>query len=1427
MPYVCELKTQARPHLPLDAPGLRALADNHGNLTVLHAIDTLKRLYPRLSIVPVDSADPRPAWIEVGGRSVINLRHARLDSPFHEVGHIWEAALEASLPASAYDRLLGELDGTDQLTSVQQRYPEKNDRLQRREALVQLVGEQAAQRFAEQTGQNGQRNNAQTLARRIWQHVEQALQRFFGNRAIEGDLSLMSLRQVLAEGVDALTTTPSWRLTPKLARRLITQTLDQRPFASGIRNPGDLMELVCGQDGLTENDQHQNQAAIMLQTSLAREKAGQGAGFELKADGLGKGRTGRYQFPKSAVTDAEKQAFIVEKIREHGQAHREQLNRDAVSFFGRSAVERARLLNGDYASDADKQAAGGAARTAAEQKKERYYFRKIAELFPDFKQGDTVVPYTAAGAGEDYDPAVDATGMVLHKAQRTDPMTGATKTVVSLATLTDGNLGETRKQRYFLAGLYDGRGLRKLLGDLSTYFGHEVKLSATHENRQKMQVLLAAMHLKKRGYEVASLAVGKFSKEVENQNQVLRLFPTEHLATLKVIRERPSVRQALEASGDNGRALLALLSDDSLYEPGDYNYDYVEFLSNHYGAGGPADVVITKALGQYYKDKSATSLRALEKSIRRRQKQLIKENVGREYENQPEFIMLSDALTQLRGVNYHLNPWRVTDAVKEKYTSFLRVDHPILQYFVRQWDDAWYLVSQGFMAQQAAHQKATENLHEWYRTQHVGVGVREHLVAGNQGKYYEELYGSEQVDYLNPDTGKVEARTISTNRLLLPDSEEFKKLAAPQQQYIRWALATIKQRMQAVEKQRREVMNLPTDEKAMNEWYATSGWADGRIPVVQADVWQSVLKGDIAYATEEHLRQLLDDNPRFHDQLNDQEDRLNDFLLTQGDDDTFNAARGLEPHPDDPKRVMLRADDGLQANNRIEADLRRTMNILLMQTLKHELMTDMEVDFKVGVALLRHHEHALGLMSASPEGNSAPGQLVSPNEEMFVKMAKQLWLSRTNQNQGRGDEKKLSKFLATAGAITTNVILLGNLMVPVQTFLTQALGNVLPQAFARQGIEGNFAAPSAANLAFAVKEVATPANYDKLMAIARQLNVVRHGEWDLLGNRQHNGEPFRVFSSETAFALDRWGDNAIRLALMVAMLQQQGVYDAYSLQNTGTATDPVMELKYDTTKDKRSDKLKETLRFNLEREGVLGDGQPLDRPFDGQLRRTMELVISDSMGGYSPGTATVLGATAMGKPLRRLAGYMTSRIERGVQERRKNPNRVFVDDETGEFVPEEEIGQIRSALKFIGLVVDPENQGNLLQRYRAAKGQMGQEAMNISTLRSNLMLAMTFIVAGYGLQGMMDDKEQGRKRSIALRLLDSLISETFAFENFRSLLGKAASPIIELTMLKNAVDAFSNSMLPGRYGQQSLHQLSGRVGLYRTGETIVNMFDGE
>lgn len=1408
---ICKLENDARPALNLQGPGLRALATNHNTLLVQHGVETIKRLYPALDVRVTDSARADRGWLEPTGSSVINLRHARPDSPFHETGHLWEAVLNDQLPPAEYDGYLEELTGTPQLDGVRQRYPDKADRIQRREALVQLLGENSAAlvlRGASPDKQSG----LQTLIRTLYQRLRNALIPLLGPPAVlELPLAMRSLRSVLNQGVQALTTTPSPVLASTYAKRLITETLQQRVGAA--RNPGELLELLTGRDPVFSDDEVQSHAAEAL-AEAKRDIAANSNQLRFRVKG---GQRGSYTFPAGLSTDDERRDFIADKIREAQQAQRQQLGEDAVGFFAASADEQARLVVGKYATQAEEVDKGPMDDKKREQR--QLYYQEIQRLLPDYEVGDTVQHY-ADGGSDFYDAAVDGGGIILHQAKRKDPVSGEEKTIVSLAALTDGPLGETRKDRSFLAGLYDGSGLKGFFREQAVRYGFEVKLPATHENRLKMQLLLTAMHLRSKGYQVNSMAIGKLNTERSGENQAITFWPTEHLQALQQIASILPVQEALQASGEPGAHLLSLLQNKDLYNASDYALDPLRHLSDHYRAATPPARLIRTALGEYYAAKSATSMVSLEKSIRRRLKELIRSSVGDRYKTDKEFLMLSDAQVQLKGVSYYLNPWHVMDRVSQLYTSFLRHTNPLMQYFINEWDNKWYQVSQQFQGMQDEHRVQTEKLHEWYRSRHAGVGAAERVFEQTQGRYYDDLWVKQDVDYYNAASDSYEQKNINTFRLALPGSEQFTKLAAPQQAYITWALGTIRDRVSAVERQKRTADGKTFTQKDIDKWYEEN-WGDGRVPVVQASVWQSVLKGDVAYATEQQLRSLLEDNPRFHDQQADQEDYLSEYIMTQSNDDHRRKLLGLE-RTADGKADKLRSQGGLETHNRMETDLRRVMNIVMMQTLKHELTAELETDLRVGQALLRHHETAQGLArhqgqvdSTTTEGAAGGTQ----NEKAFLEMARMLWLNRTNQGKGSGLEKRLSQLMSAAGSLTTSSILLGNIMVPIQTGLTTVLGNLVPQALAAQGFEATSSSPSISYVKDAVNIVSTPANWPKLEAIARQLGVSRHGEFDLLSQRKSTGEPLRLFSTDTMYSLDRWADDATRITIMVAMLKQQGIYENYAFD------EDTRKVSYDVDRDRkvRGDKTVDAVRDALEVEGVLQPGQQLDRAYDGTLRRTMEAVIGDVMAGYSPLTQTTLGATALGNQVRKLAGFMPMRIERALMPRQKTPGKGRRDNE-GNIVHEEEVGQLRSLLKRL-------SQGTIEAMGLVSKETRGErltqaDQLNLRNLTSNFALYLAFTAAAVAA-GKALEADKDKKRGIALKLLDALIMETFAFENFRMVLGKGANPFITMTMLKNMADGMSNVVLPGKDAAQGWHQVTSRIGAKRSIDNALSLLDDE
>jgi hypothetical protein len=150
----------------------------------------LRRLGAKFGIPYTTINDPdlkaKGYYDAVSGTVVINEAYATADTPFHEFAHPFILAIKQSNP-TLYSNLVTEINGSEEgkakLDMVAEMYPELNKSAQTEEAMVQMLGELAADKVASQP--------LKTALKELWDNIVTIIKSLFPNRAtnIPADLA--------------------------------------------------------------------------------------------------------------------------------------------------------------------------------------------------------------------------------------------------------------------------------------------------------------------------------------------------------------------------------------------------------------------------------------------------------------------------------------------------------------------------------------------------------------------------------------------------------------------------------------------------------------------------------------------------------------------------------------------------------------------------------------------------------------------------------------------------------------------------------------------------------------------------------------------------------------------------------------------------------------------------------------------------------------------------------------------------------------------------------------------------------------------------------------------------------------------------------------------------------------------------------------
>lgn len=1415
---ICSLVDRADVTVSLTSPRMKPVAE------VLHAqlahrtTELFRALYPGLKLE--ENSDPLAPAGQVGADGVVryNPRSYNPSTLFHEHGHIWFAPVEAAFPEQA-EGLLQQMQGTRALARARALYPDLDEAGQQKEAFMEIIGQTGSQALA------SYEQRAQTALGRFYNLLDKWLfeltDKRFAGRLESGKVTLGQItkhvsRQLLygsSDGTGAFS-----QYTASHLRRLITAAVDQR---LGIGHTvADFMEFVSGKHTGAA------QADIAEAVDFKYEETKGRDVFYIGSPQSGGGIP--YSFSSTDMITRKRE--IAEKMRHHAPEKDASLVEQAVDFFALSEQDRQKRM---YSKD-----------NTAEANADRLLTLQLHELFPGFEDGDTVVPYGPNTSPQYYDvnSPFNTGTVVLHISRQPGP---DGKPVVAIASLTTQSLKEAKKGELLLAGVM----LRDNNGNESKSTWNKIrlenqskatnlKMTSTALNLHGLQMQLLAMHLsKKYGVQVSNLAVGKIDTtpikpNERNQvrgNQTLQVLPLPMLLALKAIRSNPAVRAALTAApvGSEGHALLQLLDDESLYNPDDYRGSALAALEQRYSRVSTQKASDTVRLlgevkryrkgvqgGQLSRIARAVSARELQNMIFAYLREL-HEDLGSHNADllkDPEFLLLTEAHQELAGLSKHLTLPGLAGSVESVYTSFSANSNPFIQVFLEQWDADRNRITERFLAYKELDKEKTAALIA--EVEQTGLRTVGNRIVHRESSYYEHLMRKETFDWRNPKTGQIEKKQVPVYAFHQPGSAEFKKLGPAARDYIEYKLKQIKEHVTARHARDLNARGKALSADEMEQWYRDN-WGQGQVPLVHASVRSQVFRGEIADAGKEWLERLLDENP-LHDSKNEAGYyTLNDNYFLQGGEGQYGSAfrvkqLGLILDEDyrnaqgqAEERYKLRSD-GVDSNNQLEDDLRQAFDIFEMNQLKQELLADIGVYHKMAKAAMRKQEDELGTY-VRPSQNTADGNqsdTASPDEKLLDAMVHKLVYNKREQPDGVGT-KRIRNTGAVAASVTSAVAMGFNPMIPVKN---QAQFTV--RALAIAGANGKDDVMfGLADVAWAAKEFFKPAVRAKLYALGLKYRMLRTDEHDLINETNISGRKRQVLGDLGYWSMwpNKIQDDASALFTLLCQMKHENTWDSYEHSDE-------KGLVYNEVKDRknRGDAVVDAVYASLIQDGTLQSGQKLDRTYDGFLRRNLNSLREEMLGGYDSLSMTLADTKWHGPMFKQMRGWLLARVTGAFGDERQHLNRGKYDSITGEKIHDYQSGVFTSLVKYMSNAatfghISPTQLKNLTATDRK----------NLRLIMYNTAIAASLYLIGRILAGGWDDDDKNKdkdKSLTAVSILDAAIAETFVIYQAGTLYNAIDSPIVSVASIGKLGQLFGDVvMLDGHGAWQDVKRTVGVV----------------
>ena len=1394
MTVTCSLESRPRVKQSLLSKSLQHTHEDRAQRGLQALLDHLQALMPNVPLLHGPGTDLRRGYTDRAGVHV-NTSNARLDTPMHEYGHIVIALAEQHDP-TLLDHARTQLLGTQVHEEVDRTYPvgpAYSLRDQLTETLNRLVGESATLAFAKRE------RRAQTVVGQVLQAAQDYLQKLTG-RLSPLNLRTATLAQTIGYLSDQLLLGPT---RPDVDAAVLHELFKDVAVDQQVQ-----VELPATSHGwlqeITGKSIGQNESNLGYEATKTLKLAiNQGDTFTL-VDAVSKAPM---VFPyTNPASEFQRKADIIQQLRERSAHYNGELTATAVNFYALDDEAR------------DQRARRGAGATPQEQERDQKLHQELAKVFPDFlaELGDKVVAYDAENAallGRAYRPAFDNGTVVVHLYERTingKKVQHARVAALTSADLTEKGVDEDGQVRPLLSGLYNPSGKTSLLGSIKgavARLANDIKLSGAAKNVHMLHATLLGMHLQREGFKVEGLSVVKLDRTKTAQNQALNFSPTEHLAALKALSTMPKAIERLQAqqgSGDTGaQDLLDVLTDPKLYEAQSYVKDWLTTLETHLqGLREETHDQVQAALGDYRARREAQSARALLDQLEARAQTMTAQMEEKQLLADPEFRMLAAAIAQLKGVKEDLNIYNVAQTLQNWGQSFLNQSNPFFRLVFNEWDNLRKQVKTEFENYKDEDRRVTKAL-----VDSLG-GNLSMRVAGSEQVYFDALREKRSFDYYNDKAQAWETREVLLPRFLQPGSKAWNALNPQQQAYITFKQASIKQHIKrAYAANNRSTGGYVMKAADVDAWYEKSYFAQGWIPMARASVSSQVYSGDFKEASSNMFQNLLEENNAWELDDNKARHGLSETFLRQNSEVSGDAGNnfvmklmGLSLRGDAVNKLTGQPEERYQLSGdyenkqaELEGDLRKGLDLFVMNSLKHEVMRSMESYLMIGRVLMRQKEDQTGVFARSTEYSAVDRENMSSDEKLLVNAMDKLLHHRNNQVRD-GDLREVAKYLKALGIVTRHAVLAGNFITPIRSNFATFVGNLLPNILANSN---QLAGLHFKDFARALAMQTVPGNHGKLYALGQRLSILRTDERDLLQEVDMSGRKLQVLgdAQHGLIFLDRFFDDRIRLLLMTMQMLHDKTWNAYDYDGSDANKGLNQRLTYNEAAHRRiaGDAVVDFIRADQVLQGQLRPDEAMQSGYTGDMLRGMETVAEEIMGGYTDATQTRLDTNVFSQSVTAFRKYYIPRFNKAFGKARLDSNRgtmVVGEDGTVRWAEGYEVGMWKSFVKLFASAA-MQSGGSLFNPRSYVRAWQGQ---NATEKRNNKRVGIDLMVAGalFALtKALMDDDDEEEKQK-KVGLLDAAISEAFLVNQIREGYGFAGSSPASLAFAKRSGQAISD-----------------------------------
>jgi hypothetical protein len=610
-------------------------------------------------------------------------------------------------------------------------------------------------------------------------------------------------------------------------------------------------------------------------------------------------------------------------------------------------------------------------------------------------------------------------------------------------------------------------------------------------------------------------------------------------------------------------------------------------------------------------------------------------------------------------------------------------------------------------------------------------------------------------------------------------------------------------------------------------WY-DGNWTDGMLPTMARRAAQKIFGGDLQGGMSDWLKAYTNSNELFENVIEKKSGYdLGDMFAWQAGSSTLGSEQRqkmLGLRTNESGELIMR-ENGLKDNRGIEKNLEVIMNYFVMNQIMKQEMDDIMPEYMASKTLLYNYDNSKGLKYKNTI------DYIDKTTDFLIKQ----------QRQGIGVSVPLpgnrsvavDNIVNNANGLVSFGIMGGNIYADTVNFMANALQAA---SFAwGQTLNKGSEFFNWKNIAVAVKVATT--NPELMWKLIRQYRFAQMDNQDLIHAKwlQKSQKHFALFQSNWLFSLNFAGDYINRAIVLMAQMDKDGVLSAYSVGKDG-------ELIYDVKKDTRDAKVKKKIKDELVREGVQDEDEPLQRAYDSRLRTRVKTIADKYItGSYDQDVNRLLNSHVLGKMFSMFKKYAFDKIENTFQRGQWNEalGNYVITEIDDPFVPGDKKMEVIWQERFVeGTIMSIFAMLNEAKRITELSpgelhtiwtGQEPQRKENIIRLAHDLMLVTAIIKVLPFLVGGLDDEEDSTMeqfmdtrlwKSVEFGFMD-LLYGTNPNEYFRAL----ADPFVTIVQMERYFQ-FIQSWFSGE--STKMHNAARKsFGAYRTISDVpeyVNMF---